>query len=77
MDLENLKRVNSLWRKIYPYLVLQIVEVSRKYSGTVLELGPFSGGISVELVRRHPGFNVTIADKSSKVLDYIDKEIKS
>jgi len=77
MDLEDLKRVNRLWNKIYPYLALQIAEVCRKDSGVVLELGPFSGGISVELVKRHPGFNITIADRSSKVLDYLDREIRS
>jgi ubiquinone/menaquinone biosynthesis C-methylase UbiE len=76
MDLEDLKRINRLWNRIYPYLALQITEGCRKDSGAVLELGPFSGGISMELVRRYPGFNITIADKSSKVLDCFDEEIR-
>jgi ubiquinone/menaquinone biosynthesis C-methylase UbiE len=77
MDLEDLKRVNHLWSKIYPYLALQIAEVCQKDSGAVLELGPFSGGISMELVKRYPGFNITIADRSSNVLSYLDREIRS
>ena len=75
MDLEALKQVNSLWRKIYPYLASQIMESYRRDSGTVLELGPFSGGISSELARLYPGLNITIADESPEVVEYLRTEI--
>lgn len=75
MNLEDLKRVNSLWRKIYPYLASQIMEAYRRDSGAALELGPFSGGISLELARLCPGLSITIADETSAVVDYIREEI--
>ena len=77
MVLEDLIQVNRLWRKIYPYLAMQIAEIYKKDFGEVLELGPFSGGISLELAGRYPGLNITITDNSSEVLNYFDEEISS
>lgn len=75
MNLADLRKVNILWREIYPYLAAQITESFNKHSGTVLELGPFSGGISFELARLHPGLNITIADESAEVVEYLRDEI--
>ncbi len=75
MSLDDLKRVNRLWRKVYPYLAAQIMEEYRRDSGVVLELGPFSGGISQEMARLYTGLNITIADKSPAVVDYLRQEI--
>ena len=77
MDSADIKRVNSLWRKIYPYLASQIMESYRRSSGSVLELGPFSGGISLELARLYNGLTITIADESPVILEYLGKEIAS
>ena len=74
MNLADLKKVNILWREIYPYLAAQIMESYKKHSGTVLELGPFSGGISFELARRYPALEVTIADVSPEVVAYLREE---
>jgi SAM-dependent methyltransferase len=76
MDLRNLKRVNDLWSRIYPYLAIQVMEYYGRSHGEVLELGPFSGGISVELTRLHPGLNITIAAQDPGVVDYLRKEIQ-
>jgi len=75
MNLADLKKVNILWREIYPYLAAQIMESYKKHSGTVLELGPFSGGISFELARLYPGLKITIADESPEVVEYLREEI--
>jgi len=77
MVLEDLIQVNRLWRKIYPYLAMQTAGIYRRDCGDVLELGPFSGGISLELAGRYPGLNITIADNSSEVLNYFNEEIRS
>ena len=77
MDINDLKRVNILWGKIYPYLISQIMESYKRDSGTVLELGPFSGGISVMLARLHPKLNITIADESPEVVKYLRQEIST
>lgn len=73
MDIEDLKQVNSLWKNIYPYLASQIMEGYQKDSGMVLELGPFSGGISLALARLYPGLQFTIADESSELIDYLER----
>lgn len=77
MDIDDLKRVNSLWAKIYPYLAAQIMEGYQQDFGSVLELGPFSGGISVALAKLHPQLNITIADESPEVLQYLRHEIST
>jgi SAM-dependent methyltransferase len=76
VDLRLLKDVNELWSKIYPYLADQVMRYYGRSDGDVLELGPFAGGISVELARLHPGLNITIAAKEKGVVDYLQKEIE-
>lgn len=77
MNFDDLRRVNSLWKKIYPYLVSQIMESYQRDSGSVLELGPFSGGISLELTKLYPGLATTIAGESPEVVRYLEKEISA
>ena len=77
MDQELLKQVNRLWHKIYPFLVSQIMERFQRESGAVLELGPFSGGISMEMAIKYPGLDITIADESTQVLKGLQEEIRS
>jgi ubiquinone/menaquinone biosynthesis C-methylase UbiE len=68
--------VNDLWSKIYPHLAAQIMGYYGRSHGQVLELGPFSGGISVELARLHPGLSITIAAQDPGVVDYLRKELE-
>ena len=77
MNIDDLKKVNSLWRKVYPYLAAQIMEGYQRDSGSVLELGPFSGGISLELARLYPGLDITIADERAGFIDYLAEQIKT
>jgi len=76
VDLRILKEVNDLWSRIYPYLASQVMEHYGRSHGHVLELGPFAGGISVELARLHPGLNFTIAAQDSAVVDLLRKEME-
>jgi ubiquinone/menaquinone biosynthesis C-methylase UbiE len=75
MDIADLKRVDILWRETQPYLAVQVMEGYQKQQGTVLELGPFSGGITLELKRLYPEFEITIADESPETLAYIKAKI--
>ena len=75
MDIDDLKQVNGLWKNIYPYLVSQIMEHYHNDSESVLELGPFSGGISRELAKLYPGISITIAEESPLVVNYLKKEV--
>mgnify|MGYP002070266618 CR=1 FL=1 len=76
MDLRILKEVNDLWSKIYPYLAAQVSEYYGKNHGDVLELGPFAGGISIELARLHHRLSITLAAQDSGVVDFLQKEIE-
>ncbi len=76
MNITDLKRVNDLWEKVYPYLASQIMEEYQRNSGSILELGPFSGGISRELMALYPELKVTIAAESPDVIEYIGEEIE-
>jgi ubiquinone/menaquinone biosynthesis C-methylase UbiE len=71
-----LKDVNDLWRKIYPYLAAQVMEYYGKSYGDVLELGPFAGGISVELAKRYPALKITLAAQESGMVDVLRTEIE-
>ncbi len=60
--------------KIYLYLVVQVMKSYRRGSGAILESGPFSGGVSLELARLYPGNAITIADELSEVVQYLKRE---
>lgn len=77
MRLDLLKEVNRLWTKIYPYLASQIVDLYGGDVERVLELGPFSGGISFELVKRHGVHDVILAEGDPEVLKYLEEEIRT
>lgn len=76
MDLRELKKVNDLWQRIYPFLAAQVMALYCRDSGEVLEIGPFSGGISMELARLHPGLHITIAAQEHGVVEYLRREIE-
>ena len=77
MDLIILKQVNRLWRRIYPYLAKQIMEIYPGGSGKVLELGPFSCGISVAMMKHTAALDITVADEDPNVVEYLSEEIKA
>jgi len=73
--LENIKRINDLWTDVYPFLVSMIMDSFGRHSGRVLEIGTFSGGISMELARSYPELEITIATWESEVIEYIENEV--
>jgi len=77
MDIDDIKKVDSLWQKTNRYMVAQVMEGYRRDSGTVLELGPFSGGIAIELARLYPKLEITIAHESPDVVEYIEKKLSA
>ena len=75
MNIDDLEQLDRLWQKIYPYVASQIMEVYQRDYGSVLELGPFSGGISLELAQSYPRLAITIGAESPAVVEYLKKEI--
>lgn len=73
--LENIKCINELWRQVYPFLVSTIMDSFGRHTGRVLEIGPFSGGLSMELARLYPGLDITIATWESDEIIYMENEV--
>jgi ubiquinone/menaquinone biosynthesis C-methylase UbiE len=77
MDINDLKRVDSLWQKTNRYMVAQIMEGYCRQSGMVLELGAFAGSIAIELARLYPELEITIVHESPEVVEYIEEKIST
>ena len=75
--LENIKLINELWRQVYPFLASVIIDDFSRHAGRVLEVGPFAGGISVELARLYPDLDITIATWESNEIKYLENELAS
>ena len=54
MDVRLIKKLNELWQPIYPFLGEWIRKWCPDQKGWILELGPFSGGISTSLLKHNP-----------------------
>ena len=75
VNIDDLEQLDRLWKKIYPYVAAQIMEAFQRDQGSVLELGPFSGGISLELARSYPRLDITIGAESPAVVEYLRRKI--
>ena len=54
MDVRLINKLNELWQPIYPFLGEWIWKWCPDQKGWILELGPFSGGISTSLLKHNP-----------------------
>ena len=59
---------------MYPYLASQVTQEYARTYGRVLELGPFSGGISWELAGSYPALAFTLADDNQKYIAHLKEE---
>ena len=75
MNIDDIEQLDRLWKKLYPYVAAQIMECYQRDYGSVLELGPFSGGISLELARSYPRIAITIGAESPAVIEYLRRKI--
>jgi hypothetical protein len=73
--LENIKRINKLWEPVYPFLASAIMDDFGEHTGQVLEIGPFSGGLSMELAKLYANLNITIATWESDEAKYMEKDV--
>ena len=54
MDVQLIEKLNVLWQPIYPYLARWVDQLFSMKEGVLLELGPFSGGISDAMINLFP-----------------------
>jgi ubiquinone/menaquinone biosynthesis C-methylase UbiE len=77
MQIADLKMVDELWLATQPYMAAQVMQGYRRQTGQVLELGPFAGGIAIELAKQCPQLEITVAEESAETLKYIREKIKA
>ncbi len=77
MDVQLLAHLNKLWKPIYPYLARWTGEWCQKERGWILELGPFSGGISDDLMTLFPHLRATCLVSQYEVATTIKKQFES
>jgi SAM-dependent methyltransferase len=61
MDTAIIRAVNELWLPVYPGIARQIAEHCGSPPGRMLEVGCFSGGIGLTLLKQFPQSTLTVA----------------
>lgn len=61
MDPDIVRQINRLWIPVYPGIAAQIARLCDGSPGSILEIGCFSGGIGIDLVKRFPSARLTVA----------------
>jgi SAM-dependent methyltransferase len=75
MEIADLVRVDELWQPTQPYMAAQIMAGYGRQSGATLELGPFAGGIAMELKKQYPQLDITIADEQPEIVNFLKNKI--
>ena len=76
MDLHVIERINRIWARIYPPLARFISDIYGRREGDCLELGPFSGGITREVLSLLPGLRGVVAIESPELRQALCQEIE-
>ncbi len=62
-DEEVIRAINELWAPIYPYMAEHVLAAAGLRRGAALDLGPFAGGLAVELLARCEGLRTWLVDR--------------
>ena len=73
-DEATIKEINALWLPIYPYMADHLLTVSALGGGSLLDLGPFAGGVAVSVLHKAETFSATVMDESEVVLRWAEEE---
>ncbi len=68
-----LEQLNELWDPVYPFLAEYVLRASGFAGARVLELGPFGGGIGLEVLRRVPSSVAWSASDLPTHLHWVDR----
>ncbi len=66
-DEDVIREINELWRPIYPHMAEHVLAASGLRRGAALDLGPFAGGLAVELLVRCDGLRAWLLDECPEV----------
>jgi probable selenium-dependent hydroxylase accessory protein YqeC len=76
MDPYVTQRINRIWGPIYPPLARFVADIYGRTEGDYLELGPFSGGITREILPLLPGLRAMVAIESPELRHALSNEIE-
>jgi len=66
--------INALWLPVYPYMTDHLLAVSAVRSGRFLDLGPFAGGLALNILRKCETLTATVIDQSEPVLRWVQEQ---
>lgn len=69
-----IREINDLWLPVYPYMADWLLAVSGVGGGRFLDLGPFAGGLALNVLRRCEKLTATVIDESASVLQWAEKK---
>jgi SAM-dependent methyltransferase len=72
MEAHLVKRINELWQPIYPHLAEWVLRLGPTKPCRILEIGPFSGGISYEAITRFPDAKGVCVAEDKYIIQTID-----
>jgi len=75
MELKDIVSVNELFAPIYPYVARQVAQEYGRTGGDGLEMGPFAGGVAIELARLCPELDLTMGDDFPGLLPYFREKV--
>jgi len=75
MELRDIIDVNELFAPMYPFVAEQVIATYGRKSGEALEIGPFAGGLSIELANRLPDLRITVGDDFPGVTAYFEEKV--
>lgn len=76
MELKDIVAVNELFAPIYPYVARQVAQEYGRAAGVGLEMGPFAGGLSIELARLCPQLGLTMGDDFPGLLPHFREKLE-
>ncbi|MBW1972300.1 MAG: class I SAM-dependent methyltransferase [Deltaproteobacteria bacterium] len=76
MDIKKVIELYKLWDDVYPFLAKWIYELADGSFRTLLELGPFSLGITIEILKRYNDISASIALDSPDLISWMKQEIQ-
>ena len=69
-----IREINALWLPVYPYMADHLLATSGGSGGRFLDLGPFAGGLALNILRKCETFAVTVIDESELVLRWVEEK---
>ena len=73
-DEQIIGEINSLWLPVYPYMADHLLAISGVRGGRFLDLGPFAGGLALDILRKCETLAVTVIDESEQMLRWVEEK---